>query len=336
MTRATRQQGFSILEVMIVMVIMGIVTAQMWVVFSSQKRTFLKQDAALEVQEDARLITDLIAFDTRQAGFMVPNTAAVSSTDGQAAGNDFPDRFCVSDSTSYAIPDYGQSDPIWDAAQEPFGGVAAMTVAQQAIVLQAGGDLDVDGDGLADFQVPAAAFGPDGGGVIISDQSGRFSYCGRIAAWIPPQIMLEPNHQMTAQLANNLSLGGAIVVPAIIYEVDEPNLTLMRNGTALATQVEDLQVEYWIDAGIVDTMDAGEFPVHDLSNLPNVNLNFATDLIKRVRISVITRSKQADVDEGKQFVRHRRPAAGNRAEGVPDLFPRRRFTSSVVPRNSQL
>jgi len=56
------------------------------------------------VQEDARLVLDLIAFDARQAGFMVPRIAGVSSEDGGANG---PDRLCVSDPTYFPYPESG-------------------------------------------------------------------------------------------------------------------------------------------------------------------------------------------------------------------------------------
>jgi prepilin-type N-terminal cleavage/methylation domain-containing protein len=325
-------KGFTLIEVMIVMVIMGIVTAQMFLVFSVQKRTFLEDMGAREVQEDARLITDLIVFDTRQAGFMVPNVAAVSSFDGQSTGPDQPDRFCVSDTSYFAIPDFGQASNDFDARAEPYGGEGV--IAQSTfLTLNAGSNGDIDGDGNIDFLLPSVAFGTDGGGVIIANDAGTASYCARVAAWIPPNLFVEPQHQLTATALVALNLGGATAVPAVIYEVDEPNLTLFRNGMPLGTRVEDLQVEYWIDqsvAGTLGVMDAGEFPIHNLLNLPP---GFVTDDITRVRISVVTRSATPDAQEGNQFAYHMRPAAGNRAEGPLDLFRRRRFTASVFPRN---
>ena len=187
-----------------------------------------------------------------------------------------------------------------------------------------------------DFLIPSVFFGTDGGGVIITNDAGTVSYCARIAGFIPPTLFLEPQHSMTGPLSGlpaQFNATGTLAVPAIIYEVDEPNLALFRNGMALGTQVEDLQIEYWIDqslGGTVGVMDPGEFPIHNLANLP---VGFFTDDIARVRISVITRSATPDEQAGNQFAYHMRPAAGNRAEGVMDLFRRRRFTASVFPRN---
>ena len=289
MTSYRRGTGFTLIEVMIVVLIMGIVTAQMFIVFSAQKRTFLEDEGTREVQEDARLITDLIAFDTRQSGFMVPNHAAVSSFDGQSNGPDQPDRFCVSDTSYFSIPTYGQASNEFDARARAWSGESVI-VTSNSLNLNAGSIGDIDGDGTMDFLLPSVLFGTDGGGVILTEGSGTISVCARIAGWIAPTLFIEPLHALTngADVAR-LNLGGAIAVPAVIYEVDEPNLTLFRNGVALGTAVEDLQVEYWIDqqiVGVPGQIDPGEFPLHDLTNLLP---GFSTADIQRVRVSVITR-----------------------------------------------
>ena len=73
-----RQDGFTLLELLIAVSILVIVTSQLFMVFSSQKRTFSANQRVLDVQEDARLVLDLIAFDARQAGYMVPRIVGVS------------------------------------------------------------------------------------------------------------------------------------------------------------------------------------------------------------------------------------------------------------------
>ena len=85
----------------ITLVILGVVTSQMFLVFSSQRRVYMSTDRALEVQESARLITDLISQDVRMAGFMVPRYAAVASVDGGAADSD---RLCISESGYFSTP----------------------------------------------------------------------------------------------------------------------------------------------------------------------------------------------------------------------------------------
>ena len=56
--------------------------------------------------------------------------------------------------------------------------------------------------------------------------------------------------------------------------------------------------------------------------------------IRRIQITVVSRSDRADQQDGAVFNRHRRPAAANRAQGAQlDAFPRRRFEVTVLPRN---
>lgn len=324
-----RNEGFTLLEMMIVVAIMGVVTAQMFVVFNAQRRTYLSNDRALEVQEDARLITDLIAFDARQAGFMLPAETTISSFDGQFGGGfpDQPDRLCVSDGSFFTVPDYGQDSDDFDAAIDEWPGAGVQAVAGGNVLIDT---LDIEGDGNVDFSV--------GTGIIVA--TATTSFCARIANIVggaPPfQINFAAGQTIPAGIQAGLI--GAQAVPAVVYEVDttQPVPVLLRNGMVLAPQVEDLQVEYWVDdqqfiAG-VGVMDAGEFPIHSLSGMP---LQLSTDEVQRVRISVITRSSQPEEQAGQTFGFHMRPAAGNRPEGPMDQFRRRRFTASVTPRNNE-
>ena len=115
--------GFSLIELMVSVAVFGLITAQLLVVFSNQKRVYSSNERALDVQEQARLTLDLVAFDTRMGGFMVPRWAAVSSVDG---GTDAADRFCVSDASYFDFT--GAPSPL-DTKAFPFDGaqVTAMS-----------------------------------------------------------------------------------------------------------------------------------------------------------------------------------------------------------------
>ena len=134
------------------------------------------------------------------------------------------------------------------------------------------------------------------------------------------------------------------MVPAVIYEHNDATvappltLSLTRNGLVLATGVEDLQIEYWVDNsplgllnGAID--DANEFPVDDLNNQPG-GATMDTSAIRRIRISVITRTDQTEGGVSQEFNTQRRPANANRVQSpTADQFKRRRFRTSVLPRN---
>ena len=324
MTRLRARAGFTLIEVMIVLVIMGVVTAQMFLAFASQKQAYLKNDRALDVQESARLITDLVAHDARMAGFMLPLTAGLSSFDG---GNGAADRLCISESDYFSTPLDGTPSGL-DNMISPFAGSSVTTATGTAVVLPIT-DLDVDGDGDVDF------FGPDpglqnGAGIILAD--GGRTHCARIAQIVGGNITLAPGHGVPG--GHFVTFGNVVAVPAIVYEMAAPPATiLMRNGMVLSNDVEDFQVEFWVDSQVPDNLLAGtEFPVFDLNTSPGAWV-IDLDRIRRVQVSVVTRSDRPDTSESVNFNRYRRPAVANRAAGVADNFPRRRFTVNVLPRN---
>jgi len=321
-SRVTSAAGFSLIELMVAVAIMGIVTAQLFVVFASQKRVFTSNDRALDVQEAARLTLDLVSFDTRMAGFMVPKYTAVSSVDG---GANNPDRLCVSAPASAGA---GGTVPTMITRFEgaPVTGVAGDRVVVNTV------DLDFDKDGVRDF-VP-------GSGVIVA--SATKTYCARILSVNVGGVTAE------IEFANpenaTLYLGGATAdmraVPANVYELDPAKLELRRNGLLLAAQVEDFEVEFWLDnAGTPNGVEDGntEFPVNDLDNPdpPGGGIPADPAQVRRVRVSITARTVQEDAaSSATGNLTYGRPALANRAaDPTVDQFRRRSFSASILPRN---
>jgi prepilin-type N-terminal cleavage/methylation domain-containing protein len=339
MGEARRQEGFTLLELLVAVTIMVIVTSQLFMVFSSQKRAFHANQRVLDVQEDARLVLDLIAFDTRQAGFMVPRIAGVSSEDG---GNAAADRLCVSDVAYVAEPRIGGPPTVLDSRSDHFNttGVTSFQDGSHVVVAT----LDIDGSSAFDGTAPND-FDVTGGvrGVIIAN--GQSTVCAEIVGVddVNRTIELDKNYDWTNFQAPLGDPAAARVAPAVIYEVDPNTNTLTRNGMTLATSVEDLQVEYWVDNrtrnGVIDGAPAGdpstEFPVHDLNGNPGWPID--TSRIRRIRVSVMTRTDMREVNADgteKLMGTSLRPALANRAaSNVPDGFQRRRFVASVLPKN---
>ncbi len=113
-------------------------------------------------------------------------------------------------------------------------------------------------------------------------------------------------------------------MPAVVYEIDAGDL--LRNGAPLAPGIENLQVEFGVDVDGDRQIETGtvppEFPVHDL-------IGWDPSEIRSVRLSVIARAPSED----PEFTGTGMPAAGNHVAGAADGFVRRRFTSTVYPRN---
>jgi prepilin-type N-terminal cleavage/methylation domain-containing protein len=330
--------GFSLIELMIAVAVFGLITAQLLVVFSNQKRVYTSNERALDVQEQARLTLELISFDTRMGGFMVPRWSAVSSVDGGADG---ADRFCVSDASYFDFT--GAPSPL-DTKTLPFDGAQVTNLAADHVTVDS---LDIDDSVPAgvDFLAPSAAGAGNGGGIIISSPTETF--CARITRIAGNDIYFEDHDTddtvefgdatayITAGVSPNLR-----AVPAQVYEVDPGALELTRNGLLLASQIEDMQVEYWLDSagtpnGVQDADN--EFPVNSLNapDPPGGAIPADMSLVRRVRVSVLARTIQ---EEGQSNAAGRllggRPALANRIAAVaPDRFRRRSFSASILPRN---
>jgi len=330
-----KQDGFTLLELLIAVTVLVIVTSQLFMVFSSQKRTFSANQRVLDVQEDARLVLDLIAFDARHAGYMVPRIAGISSQDGGASD---PDRLCISDPSYFAEPIAG-TPTVLDSRTHHFSstGVDAATPfpsndSVKVATLDIDGSQAFDGSSANDFDI--------GGGVIISN--GSTTVCARIANIDTANQTIELSTSHAAEFgALALTPTAVRVAPAVLYEIDGA-FNLERNGITLASSVEDFQVEYWVDNqvrnGAIDgaPTDANtEFPIHDLNTNPGWVMD--TSRIRRIRVSVITRTDMREVNpDGTEKITgiSGRPALANRsADPVPDGFQRRRFVATVLPKN---
>jgi len=331
-SRAHSSAGFSLIELMVAVAVMGIVTAQLFVVFANQKKVFTSNDRALDAQESARLTLDLISFDTRMAGFMVPKYTAVSSVDGGAAN---ADRYCAS------APGSAGSGGTVPTKISRFQGATLVNNITATSVTVNTADLDMDGDGLADFVVNS--------GVIVASETR--TYCARIASLNPNGATTDIVFATNAAAGEDATfyLGGTTpssdmrAVPANVYEIDTQALQLRRNNLLLASQIEDFEVEFWLDtAGSPNGVEDGpnEFPVNDLNN-PDPpatgpgSIPAANDEVRRVRISVTARTTLEDQESSATGnLQWGRPALANHAAGaVVDRFRRRTFSASILPRN---
>jgi len=303
MSRLSTKAGFTIIEMMIAIAVIGIVTSQVLAVFTSQHRTYIAQERVISIQEDARLVADMILMDVRMAGFMVPVASGIASIDG---GTGAADVLCSSDGSVISASSLAEATARFDRARLTSDlGAGANTVALAAA------DMDIDGDSNNDFAVNR--------GIIIA--GGTNSHCARITAVTTSSITFTPGTPAGFSVATT----NGRAVPASIYEVSGSGLR--RNNLLISSQVEDLQIEFAVDAngnGLIEgSATPSEFPVHDLDG-------FDTGLIRGVQLSVLTRTLSND----QELAGPGRQAVANRAaSGTADGYRRRLATVIAAPRN---
>lgn len=337
-TRREHCAGFSIVELMVALLLLGVITSQLFVVLNTQQKAYSDQGDKIDIQDTTRRALDVITQDTRNAGVMVDRYLAISSQDG---GADNPDRLCVSASDYLELPDPagsnlpGSDNAKWGKVVSRLSGAIVGSINNQTIgidTLNVDADPPLESSTTDDFK--------KGHGVIIADSGSGRTYCARIADinTAGPELTLEAEtvgqDAMATIPSAAVSAGTVRAVPAIIYDIDvDPGppqvFRLRRNELELSRVIEDLQVEFWVDASIDGVVDApGEWPLHTLNQSPGMPL----ERVRRVRVSIVGRSDSAETETGA--ARFKRPTVGNRAaQATPDTFKRQLFTASILPRN---
>ena len=299
MSRPSAVAGFTLVELMVAIAVIGIVTSQILAVFTSQHRTYVAQERVVGTQQDARLVADMILMEVRMAGFMVPVVGGISSIDGGASAADV---LCSSDSSVINISSLAEAIGRFDRA-----GLTADLGASATTVALTPADMDIDGDGANDFAVNR--------GIIVA--GGTKSHCARITAVTSNSVTFTP----ATPAGFSVTTTNGRAVPASIYEVSGSGLR--RNALLISSHVEDVQVEFAVDANDDGQIGAGEFPIYDLDG-------FDVSRIRAVQLSVLTRTLADDprlAGPGRQAV------ANRNASGTPDGYRRRLATVTAAPRN---
>ena len=317
-----RQLGLTMVEIMVAMGILVIVIAGVMESFVVNNRAYTVVDQTTETQQNIRAVGQLLDQDLRMAGFMTPEGGALCGYDGQngALPGILPGTDIVYVTDSDAIDPDGQ-------AQANLGGqIASGTPSGGALTLMTDltverrpyYDTNADGAADSDFRV--------GGGVIIMDTSNpaRGTACGVVTAVNPSSRLIRFDFE------SGFTTGGGtlIAIPAHRYAVDTNN-QLTRDGVSIVSDVEDLQLAYFIDSNDNGVPDASEY--RGDGTAPNYYANGTNHSdLREVRFNIVLRSRQQDenFDEGFMQATENRPATGG-----TDGYRRRLLTTTVKPRN---
>jgi len=294
-TTRWNRHGFTTVELMVALVVMAFVLSQLLFSYTTQQRTYMEHERVIETQEEVRLISDLILSDLRMAGFMVPKGAGIGSIDG---GNAAPDVLCMSDPSIIDPTELADATGRFDAATP----TAAIANGATSVTLLAS-SMDIDGDGDVDFTA--------GQGILISE--GTAVHCALVTD--------VSGGTVTFDTATNAAFPvSSWVVPALVYSISSGQLR--RNDAVLSQTIEDLQVEFGVDADGDGEVEATEFPVYDLTG---------DDLTKvyTARVYVTSRIQ----DPNSKFTGQFEAASNRQAAAGTDTSKRRRVISDALLRN---
>jgi prepilin-type N-terminal cleavage/methylation domain-containing protein len=336
-----RRQGFTLTELLISLAVLAIVSVYLTNMLTQQNRAYTVVDQVTEAQGSARALLDLIEREIRGTGALAPEGAAVCGIDSTAGSDvlfvtdaDVLEYYDRDDVTGFVADGYA---PGYDAGASISSGYAGSGTGEQLRLssLAPDGkpfyDLDSDAVGDSDFR--------PGGAVIVVDPNvpSRGTACGVI---VPGGVDLA-NRIVTVDFtvgAGNANLVGVLglqAVPAHRFRVNAQN-QLLRDGVALAEDVEDFQVAYFYDAlpvgaenGELDN-PALEYPGSEASGVTYEPDDWDNSLLREIRFGFVVRSSDPDPNLPGAIPQ---PLENHAPAAVPDGYRRRMFTGTVRPRN---
>ena len=322
-----RQKGFTLVEMMLVSAILGILIMGVMRFFTTQKKNANVNTQVVEIQQNSRLLGNLFEEDIRHAGLLVPESAALCAVDRLLV----PDSFFVSDADAVNSTDETRNDL---GARIQGGGINIVGGVTQALTLDtlviefetpdAAYDTDANGIADSDFRV--------GGGVIVADAGNptRGSACGIVTAirLVGAQITVAIQSGPLAGLPAGSSPVELIAVPAHAYTINATS-QLVRDGTPIADDVEDLQIAVFVDANGDRTIDVGEYLGDGVNADFNPGAIDISDALE-VRANLVLRTRMNDPDNANGRLQN---SENGTAIAAPDGFRRRTYSATVGLRN---
>jgi prepilin-type N-terminal cleavage/methylation domain-containing protein len=360
-----RGSGFTLIEVLVSVAVMGIITGYLTLLLVQQSRGYEVVEDVSEAQQNERSIGDLMEHDVMLTGMMVEAGAAISGYDNAGPAAARSDVLCVSDA--------GAVDP----TGIPFGNLGISVVAgytggnaddtltlavptlemlnNPGATVGAAYDNDNPPNGVADSDFFYSPGTGQAGGVILASRfnPGNGSQCGlitNVAVGGSTQVRVDWNVAVdgTSLITTPTPVAGGnyVAIPAHIYYV-RPGAAgrapqLMRDRLMIADDVEDLQVAYFFDGINTGACDANEWrggdcPDPGLQGFPTYQAWTANNCILRaVRFNLVVRTANQDAAAAQNpaLAQNVFPVMENApARPGADGFRRRVFTRTVLPRN---
>ncbi len=220
-------RGFSLVEILVVMALMGIVVMAIYSLYGNTHRTANTSEEIVEVQQNLRFAMDQIARDIRMAGFLIPGDQTPIVNAPERSDADCDDN-CFTLNTSMPIGRYARIVSSIDAG----GGEFDLTVATAEMV-----DLFEAGNGVVILH-------PSTGGVLAE---GTISGKNRTAR----RLTFSTSHSVTLSVGDIIApLSAAYVVYRLASDGGGNNVfRLLRNSDHVAGNLSDLRFRYILANG---------------------------------------------------------------------------------------
>jgi prepilin-type N-terminal cleavage/methylation domain-containing protein len=350
MPRFSRQRsraGFTLMELVVSMAVLGLVTTYLTAMMIRQGRTYEVVDEVTEAQQNMRAIGDLLEREIRTTGLMVAEAGPICGIDGDLNGNDI---LVVTDADS-VNPITGIANPITQMTAGNGGidvglgsysgsGTDTLTFTRATIDGVEFYDNDSPPNGVADSDFFSVGSTTQHGAVIVADRDSpsRGVQCGMITGVTGTSVTVDWTFGgaiAAAKINAITSPTDLIVIPAHYYRVTGgANSQLIRDGMILADDVEALQVAYFYDGNDDGLATAGEWRGATSGTVYQPHL-VDNGTLREVRINVVvrTQSQDADVRDGRAAFGRSVQLENGPAAGAADGFRRRVYTRNVRPRN---
>jgi type IV pilus assembly protein PilW len=310
------EAGFSLVEVMSALVILGIAMTAVFATFISQQRSFTVQNRVAEMQQNLRQSVEFMSRDIRMAGYGIPDNVTVPNN-VIAAGVTSVRTLYAKDNTTgpdqiYILYLFDMDDnqrSTWNTA--PMGSGAGSVTVDNTDGFLPTGELVIVTDGARAelFQTQSKTSTALSFGGSIYQGTATNSY----GPGSPP-----PAQSTVAKARFNRYFIDSTTDPA------HPALMVDRMGgdapQPLADDIEDMQLEYGIDTsapadGIVDSW---------------VAIPATLSQVRQVRLRFVARTRLPEAGWAET-----RPELGNHAAGTtPDGYRRRTYDIVIDLRNS--
>jgi len=126
-----RQRGFTLVEILVVLVILGLALVAMYGVFESNRRSAYKQEDIVEVQQNLRIAMSQVGRDIMLSGFMLPAGQAIATAGQNSLTLQTASQRGVGVRIDVAAPFDSPSDPSTDVTIQ-------VASAEMTDMLQAG------------------------------------------------------------------------------------------------------------------------------------------------------------------------------------------------------